>query len=123
MNALKSLIIASLICLPFTQVAWADDSTSFTPIAPPASDSTKVIAPGVTPIMPHTVVDQNNCVLSSKITAVLVWGSGGTKGAVTENCPVGYVASGMKAFVGVGISTGRYYWQTNCCKAYVTYTS
>jgi hypothetical protein len=119
MNALKSFIIASLICLPFTQVAWAD----FTPIAPPASDSTRLAPPNVQTIMPQAKVDPNNCVLSAKISAYVLAGSGGTGGPITENCPTGYVASGMKAFVGLGMSSGRYYWQTNCCKSYVTYAS
>lgn len=120
MNALKSLIIASLVCLPFTQMAWAD-STDINPVEPPVYDSTNLAPPNVHTIMPQAKVDQNTCVLSSKINAYIIAGNGGTGSPVTENCPTGYVASGMKVYVGLGLSSGRYYWQTNCCKSYVTY--
>lgn len=118
MNTLRSFIIASLICLPFTQMALADTTT--------VPDSTDISAPGVKTVMPQTMVNMNNCVLSSKITAILVINSGGTtggKGGRVSNCPTGYVAAGMKAYVGLGGGSGQYYWQTNCCQAYVGYPS
>lgn len=108
MKIFKPVLIAGLCCLSLAGNLYADDSTNIT-------------GPNVTTVMPEAKVNLNDCVLSSRITAFVAGGSGGTGKPLTSNCPTGYVASGMKVFVGLGVSTGRYYWQTNCCKSYIEY--
>lgn len=86
-----------------------------------AADSTTIASPEVTVAQAQNNINQSQCVLTAPIRAVIVLNSGGTGAPKMVNCPAGYIAAGLKAYVALGMSNGQYYWQTNCCKSYVSY--
>lgn len=88
-----------------------------------AADSTSLISPNVKTIKPQNIVNPSQCIAGNKIQAVIVANSGGTGGTKTTQCPDGYVATGLQAYVGMGLGSGVYKWESYCCKSYVGYTS
>lgn len=104
MNALKTIMILSLLSLPVMNAAFAEDSTN-------------ISAPGVTPVMPKNIVNYSNC----RLSAVIKSNAFGTRGPKTAICPPNYVSTGL--MINVTVLPVLEEWQTECCPSSVGYSS